>query len=86
MTINPYYQFEIDTAGQKLAFDVSYVRIENGGLNLLDTEEINIGQPYFAQENNQAGETDFWTGQLDYTYPLSQKVKLQFGGSIRMQF
>ncbi len=77
--INPYYQFEIDTSGQKIAFDVSYVRIENGGLNRLSSEEVNVNEPFYAQENDQIGETDFWTGQLDYTLPISKQLKLQLG-------
>lgn len=77
--INPYYQFEIDSLGQKLAFDVSYVNIENGGLNILSSEEVNVGESFYAQENEQVGKTNFWTGQLDYTYPFSKQLKLQLG-------
>jgi ferric enterobactin receptor len=78
-TINPYYQFEIDTLGQKLAFDVSYVNIENVGQNLLSSNEVNVGEPFYDQNNDQVGNTEFWTGQLDYTYPFSKKLKIQIG-------
>ncbi len=78
-TVNPYYQFEIDTSGQKLAFDISYTKIENDGSNVLSSNEVNLGIPFYAQENLQLGDTDFWTGQLDYTYPFSKDIKLQIG-------
>lgn len=79
-TVNPYYQYEIDTMGQKLVFDVSYVGIQNNGLNLLSSTEVNEGIPFYAQENKQVGDTEFWTSQLDYTYPINKDIKLQLGG------
>lgn len=78
-TINPYYRFDIDTAGHKLDFDVNIVNIKNGGGNTLRSEELNHGVNFPAQQYLQPGETAIFTTKLDYTYPFSNHFKLQIG-------
>lgn len=78
-TFNPYYRFEIDTAGHQIDFDVNLVRIKNGGGNTLSSEEMNFGLYFPGQQYLQPGESKIITTQLDYTYPFSNDLKLQFG-------
>lgn len=78
-TLNPYYQFDIDSLGQKLTFDVNYIDIANDGIDVLSTEELNVGQKFFGQQNLRDGATQFWTSQLDYTYPINEQWKAQIG-------
>jgi hypothetical protein len=80
LTVNPYYSFEIDTAGQKLDFDVNYVRIGNDGSNLLTPQEMNLGLKFPKQLYEQPGSSEIYTSSLDYTYPFSKMVKMQVGG------
>ncbi len=78
--INPYYSFEIDTAGQKLDFDVNYARIRNDMSNFLQPVEVNYGVLFPQQYYEQPGSTEIYTASLDYAYPLTKEVKLQAGG------
>ncbi len=79
ITFNPYYTFEIDTAGQKLEFDVNIARIKTDMTNELTTTEINGEEIFDGQKNIQIGATEIFTTKLDYTYPFSQNIKLQIG-------
>ncbi|MEM6964106.1 MAG: outer membrane beta-barrel protein [Bacteroidota bacterium] len=80
MTINPYYSFEIDTAGQKLDFDFSVSQIDVDQTNTLTSTEVNALEIFPSQKNIQVGLTQIWTAQLDYTLPISKNAKFQFGG------
>ncbi len=78
--VNPYYTFEIDTAGQKLDFDVNIVGIKNDGASTLSAapESANLG--FLGQQYLQPGTSQIFTTQLDYTYPFSDALKVQVGG------
>ena len=78
-TINPYYRLDIDTAGQRLDFDMNWVSIINEGGNTLTSEELNHGVNFPGQRYDQPGETSIFSTKLDYTYPFSQHLKLQMG-------
>ena len=78
-TFNPYYRFEIDTAGQKIDFDINFVTITNGGGNILSSEELNYGVRFPGQQYLQPGTTDIITTQLDYIYPFSKALKIKIG-------
>lgn len=80
LTFNPYYSFEIDTMGQKLDFDVNYVRIGNDASNLLQPNEVNYDLSFPSQLYEQPGSSEIYTSSLDYTYPFSKNSKLQLGG------
>ncbi len=79
-SFNPYYTFEIDTMGQKLDFDVNLVRINSDGTNLLQPREVNSSLDFPGQKYEQPGHTDIFTSSIDYKYPFSKEVSLQFGG------
>ena len=78
-TFNPYYRFDIDTTGHKIEFDVNWAGITNEGGNTLSSEELNLGANFLGQRYNQPGETSIFTTKLDYTYPISDQLKLQVG-------
>ncbi|MCC6723527.1 MAG: TonB-dependent receptor [Saprospiraceae bacterium] len=80
LAVNPYYSFEIDTNGQKLNFDVNFVRIRNDMSNFLQPVEVNYGVSFPQQYYEQPGNTEIYTASLDYTYPLTKDVKLLAGG------
>lgn len=79
ITFNPYYTFEIDTAGQKLEFDLNFAQIKTDMTNELSTTEINGEEVFDGQRNIQIGTTDIFTSKLDYTYPFSKDLKIQVG-------
>lgn len=79
LTFNPYYTFEIDTAGQKLEFDINIAQIKTDMTNELSTTEINGEEIFDSQKNIQIGTTDIFTSRLDYTYPFSNDLKVQVG-------
>ncbi len=78
--VNPYYTFEIDTAGQKLELDFNWVTIQNDGFSTLSEVEGSEGLSFAGLRFIQPGMTNIYTTQLDYTYPFSNALKLQVGG------
>lgn len=80
LTVNPYYSFEVDTMGQKLDFDVNYVRIGNDASNFLQPKEMNFDVEFPDQLYEQPGSSVIYTTSLDYTYPFSKMLKMQMGG------
>ena len=78
-SINPYYTFEIDTAGQKLEADFNYIEFWNDGENILTPVALNSGEALEKQKYNQPGKTKIIVGKLDYTYPISKAFKMQVG-------
>jgi len=79
-TINPYYVFEIDTSGQKLDFDVNFVSIKNGGGSTLNIRDNLFGAFIPNIRFGQPGDSRIITTSLNYSYPFSNDLKLQFGG------
>ena len=77
--VNPYYSLQLDTAGQKLDLDFSYINIQNEGVSTLSTDEVNFGDYIGSQRFEQPGSTNLYVGKLDYTYPFSKMLKLQTG-------
>ncbi|RMG84097.1 MAG: hypothetical protein D6714_08610 [Bacteroidetes bacterium] len=77
---NPYYTFEIDTAGQKIDLDFNVAQIDVSGTNTLTTMETETGTPYGGQQYRQPGKTRLLTTQLDYTLPINDYLKWQTGG------
>ena len=77
-SINPYYIFEIDTAGQKLELDFNYASYNRDGFNkLASTNNIDLSverQNYF-----QPGDNDIMASALDYTKPFGKKLTLKMG-------
>ncbi|MFK7808544.1 MAG: outer membrane beta-barrel protein [Saprospiraceae bacterium] len=76
---NPYYSFEIDTAGQKLNLDFNYARFQRDGTSLLETSEENIDAFFPGFRYEQPGDTRILSTKLDYNYPLNDQVSFQTG-------
>lgn len=81
--INPYYIFEMDTAGQKLEFDVNVANYSVGGFNTLTTTN-DINADIDRQRYSQPGDTDIFASTVDYTKPLSKIVDFKIGGKYSM--
>lgn len=77
-SINPYYIFEIDTAGQQLDFDVNFAKYNRDGFNLLKTSN-NIDERIDQQRYNQPGVNDIFATALDYTKPFNKHLTLKAG-------
>lgn len=77
-SINPYYIFEIDTAGRKLELDANFARFEREGLNVLSTTNSLTGA-FDQQRNDQPGFNNIFATSLDYTHPLNDILELKVG-------
>ena len=77
-SINPYYIFEIDTAGQKLEFDFSLAQFDREGVNTLSTVSTQSAM-IDQQRYTQPGINDIMATSLDYTLPLSDIIELKTG-------
>ncbi|MEL7122334.1 MAG: outer membrane beta-barrel family protein, partial [Bacteroidota bacterium] len=76
-----YYEFKIDTMGQKLDVDFNYTSFDRDNTSTLFTENIAGEDLGFSdQRNEQPGTTEIYVAQLDYTKPFSKAVTLQAGG------
>lgn len=77
--INPYYQWEIDTSGQKLKLDANWVDFNIARVNTLR----NSGPEVLLvpdRKNDQLGDNKIFTTQLDYSLPLSEAFTIKAGG------
>ena len=78
LSVNPYYLFEIDTAGQKLEVDVNFSNYKIDGVNTLTT--INsITNSSQQQRYTQPGDNKIFASSIDYTKPLSKVLELKIG-------
>ncbi len=77
-SINPYYIFEIDTAGQKLELDLSLARFDRDGINTLTTtnDQTSLVE---SQRYTQPGKNDILATSIDYTKPLNDILELKTG-------
>ncbi|MEM9819923.1 MAG: outer membrane beta-barrel protein, partial [Bacteroidota bacterium] len=80
LSLNPNYTFLIDTAGQKIDFDVSYAAFINKGFTEQISQEFNVGDFIAGRRYLTAGDTRIFSSKLDYYKPLSKALNLQFGG------
>jgi len=77
-SINPYYIFEIDTAGQKLELDFSLAQFDRDGVNTLST--VSTKSAFIDQQRyTQPGVNDILASSIDYTLPLSKLFELKTG-------
>jgi len=77
-SVNPYYIFEIDTAGQKLELDMNYARYKRSSLNTLTTTN-NLDASSMAQRYDQPGDTKIYAATVDYTLPINKVFELKTG-------
>lgn len=78
--VNPFYSIELDTSGQKLDVDVSYVNFSNDGGSTLNTTETNYDAYFGGERYQQPGSSNIYVGKLDYVYPFNKMLKLKAGG------
>ncbi len=76
--VNPYYIFEIDSAGQKLQFDVNVASYQPDGFNTLSTTN-SINDEVQKQRYIQPGDTKIYATTLDYVKPLNSALELKTG-------
>src|SRR6185369_11621813 len=77
------YKHNFAKAGKELTSDINYnssTNDNNGMYNiqLYDQNGVSKGQPYLRQTIGD-GMNKFFTGQLDYTNPISEKSKIEMG-------
>jgi ferric enterobactin receptor len=78
LSVNPYYIFEIDTAGQKIEIDANISNYSIDGINTLTT--INsVTSEIQKQRYTQPGDNDIFATSIDYTKPLSKVLELKSG-------
>ncbi|MEM9820075.1 MAG: outer membrane beta-barrel family protein [Bacteroidota bacterium] len=78
---NAYYDFNIDTLGQKLELDANYALFDRTSTSLAITENKSRDSLEFPdQRNRQPGTTKIFAIKADYTKPLGQALKVQIGG------
>lgn len=77
--INPYYQWEIDTSGQKIKLDANWV---NFGITRKNTLSNTATDPDYLEPNrvnDQNGDNNIFTTQIDYGKPFSKAIVLKLG-------
>lgn len=77
-SLNPYYIFEIDTAGQKLELDVSMSRY-NVSDNSTLTPTSDLLTDLQVQRFERPGDTRIFASTIDYTLPLSKIFEIKTG-------
>jgi hypothetical protein len=78
LSVNPYYIFEIDTAGQKLEVDANFSNYKIDGVNALTT--INsVTNAIQRQRYTQPGDNKIFATSADYTKPLNKVLELKMG-------
>ncbi len=78
LSVNPYYIFEIDTAGQKLEIDANFSNYSIEGVNTLTTVN-NVTSDVEQQRYTQPGNNDIFASSIDYTLPLNKIFELKTG-------
>ncbi len=79
-SVNPYYTFEIDTMGQKLAVDFDFATFRRLGTNTL----TNDSEIYPGQEFSRNGNTNIYGAKIDYTYPLNKNITFSTGAQYNL--
>jgi len=77
-SLNPYYIFEIDSAGQKLELDVSYANYTVDATSILTTTN-SFNTEVDKQRYIQPGDTRIFASSIDYTKPLNNNLEIKVG-------
>ena len=74
------YTFLIDSSGQKLEADVSWIGLNRQGSSLANTA-VTSGESilYPSWRNDEPSQTNIAVGKVDYTRPLTKALKMQAG-------
>ena len=82
-TYNLNYKSVIDTNGQEFNIDLDYATFKNTSKSTYDNNFYDVkGQvfkPSFNFRNSAPSTINIWSGKADYTYPFSEKTKLETG-------
>ncbi|AEE52070.1 outer membrane beta-barrel protein [Haliscomenobacter hydrossis] len=79
INVDAYYEFKLDTSGQKINADVSVNRYGRDVSNLLQTT-LRIGEgTYPNRRQEQPGNTEIEAYRIDYTKPFGKKLKIETG-------
>ncbi|NRA48413.1 MAG: outer membrane beta-barrel protein [Phaeodactylibacter sp.] len=80
-TIDGYYQFELDTAGQKWSVDGAYYQYGRDAQNLLNTIVLPGQEPalFPSQRQEQPGHNHIYSFKTDYELPLAEGHLLSAG-------
>ncbi len=73
-----YYNWKIDTSGQKLSFSSNYSRFSRASTSL-STATSSVNRFFAAQKQEEPGNTNIAAFKLDYTLPISQQWKMNAG-------
>jgi hypothetical protein len=79
VNLDAYYELKLDTSGQKLNADVSVNRYGRDLSNLLSTQILSGEGLYPDRRQTQPGNTGIEAYRLDYSKPISKKLKLESG-------
>lgn len=79
VNLDAYYEFKLDTSGQKLNADFSINRYGRNVSNILRTEVISGEDNYADRQQKQPGNTEIEAYRLDYTKPFSKKFQIESG-------
>lgn len=77
--VNPYYEFKIDSLGQKLVVDFNYIEFWSDNETIIKATESNSNTEFPYQKYLQPGDSKIIVGKIDYTYPITALFHLQVG-------
>jgi len=82
-TYNLNYKAVIDTNGQELNIDLDYATFKNTSNSIYENDfydaKGSILKHSFIFRNAAPSSINIWSGKVDYSYPFSEKTKLETG-------
>lgn len=75
VTADAFYQWKIDTFGQKFTIDANYASYNRNAMNDLIVDDSDI----VNRRNQEPAETKIYSAQMDYTLPLGKTLQFQAG-------
>ncbi|MGK0389794.1 MAG: hypothetical protein ACI94Y_002539, partial [Maribacter sp.] len=77
ISTDSYYQFDIDTSGQKLSVDLGYFKYTRQA----DNDIMSISEEGFDERRKQSkpSESDIWAVKADYAKPIMKDMKIETG-------
>lgn len=80
------YKHTFPKAGEELTANVNYSKGSNANSNLINSDIYNIkGGPQsstYQQQQIGSGTNEYFTGQVDYTKPITEKSKIEGGARV----
>ena len=75
ITADAFYEWKIDTFGQKFSIDANYASYNRMAINDLIISDGSIAN----RRNDEPAETKIYSAQMDYVLPLGKTIELQTG-------